>query len=112
MTEVQPFYGFPREGVQFLEDLAHNNNREWFEAHRQDYREHLLAPAQSFVIALGQELKSISSAIEYDTRTNGSGSIMRIHRDVRFSKDKTPYYTYLRVVFWEGGHKKMENPSF
>ncbi|MEZ4581180.1 MAG: DUF2461 family protein [Caldilineaceae bacterium] len=46
------------------------------------------------------------------TRANGAGSMMRIYRDTRFSRDKTPYKTNVAFVFWEGPNKKMENPSF
>jgi uncharacterized protein (DUF2461 family) len=88
MSEMPPFPGFPVEGLGFLEELAHNNNREWFEAHKADYRSYVLEPAQAFVVALGERLKLLSPEIAYDTRTNGSGSIMRIYRDLRFSKDK------------------------
>ena len=47
-----------------------------------------------------------------DPRTNGAGSIFRIYRDTRFSKDKRPYKTYLGILFWQGRGKKMENPGF
>jgi uncharacterized protein (TIGR02453 family) len=112
MGDMPSFTGFPEEGLGFLEGLAHNNNREWFEAHKADYRSYLLEPAQAFVVALGERLKLLSPEIAYDTRTNGSGSIMRIYRDLRFSKDKTPYNANLRAVFWQGAGKKMENPGF
>jgi uncharacterized protein (TIGR02453 family) len=112
MSDMPSFPGFPVEGLSFLEGLAQNNNREWFEAHKDDYRSYLLEPAQDFVVALGERLKLLSPEIAYDTRTNGSGSIMRIYRDLRFSKDKTPYNTNLRVVFWQGAGKKTENPGF
>ena len=56
--------------------------------------------------------RDLSPGIVYDTAANGSGSILRIYRDLRFSKDKRPYNTYVRLVFWEGARKKMENPSF
>ena len=98
MSEVPAFPGFPKEGLSFLENLARNNNREWFEAHRQEYLSQVLEPAQAFVLALGERLKAISSGIAYDTRPKG-GSILPIHRDVRFSKDKTPYNPRARVVF-------------
>jgi uncharacterized protein (TIGR02453 family) len=111
MTDIQPFFGFPKKGIKFLKDLARNNNREWFQAHREDYQTYLLNPAQSFVVALGERLKALSSGIIYDTRTSGSGSILRIYRDIRFSKDKTPYHTNLRIFFWEGTLKKFENPG-
>jgi uncharacterized protein (TIGR02453 family) len=112
MGDMPSFTGFPEEGLEFLEGLARNNNREWFEAHKADYRAYLLEPAQDFVVALGERLKLLSPEMAYDTRTNGSGSIMRIYRDLRFSKDKTPYNTNLRVVFWQGAGKKTENPGF
>ena len=112
MSSDQSFSGFPEKGLEFLTGLAENNNRHWFEAHKADYRAYVLEPAQSFVEALGERLKLLSPGINYDTRTNGSGSIMRIYRDLRFSKDKTPYNANLRVIFWEGAGKKTENPGF
>lgn len=112
MSEMPAVSGFPREGLQFLADLARNNNRDWFQAHKDDYHIYVLAPAEDFVFALGERLKSISKAVMYDTRTNGSGSILRIYRDLRFSKDKTPYNTHVRMIFWEGKRKKTDNPAF
>ena len=111
MTDLPDFSGFPQEGLDFLRDLADNNNRVWFQAHKETYVTHVLDPAQDFVQALGQRLKTISDGIMYDARPNG-GSILRIYRDVRFSKDKTPYNTNLRVVFWEGDAKRTENPGY
>ena len=112
MSEAPEFSGFPQEGLRFLEELKGNNNREWFEAHKEAYRNEVLAPGQDLVFALGERLKRLSPGIVYDTAANGSGSILRIYRDLRFSKDKRPYNTYVRLVFWEGRRKKMENPSF
>lgn len=112
MSDIQPFIGFPQQSRQFLADLAANNNREWFEAHKQEYRRYLLEPALAFVVALGEQLRTLSDAMVYDTRTNGSGSIMRIHRDTRFSADKSPYKTNLGILFWQGPRKKIENPGF
>ena len=113
MSEAPDFSGFPQEGLRFLAGLQENNNREWFEAHKDQYRTQVLAPAQDLVFALGERLKrEISPGVVYDTATNGSGSILRIYRDLRFSKDQRPYNPYVRLVFWEGPRKKMENPSF
>lgn len=111
MDDRGVFSGFPEAGLGFLTALAENNNREWFQEHKSDYLEQVLAPAQDFVFALGERLKDISPGLRYDPATNGTGSILRIYRDVRFSKDKTPYNTHVRMVFWEGTKKKMENPS-
>ena len=109
----QPFPGFPEDALRFLYELSQNNDKSWFDANKQRYQESILAPAPAFVAALGERLKEgISPNIVYDTRVNGAGSMMRIYRDVRFSKDKTPYKTNIAFSFWEGPRKKMENPSF
>ena len=112
MTER--FEGFPPQAFSFFKELYANNRRDWFEGHRQDYSDFILAPARAFTAGLGERLKLISSGIEYDTQTNGRGSIERLHRDVRFSKDKSPYKTHLGIVFWEKGKaaKKTEGPGF
>lgn len=106
------FPGFPVTGLQFLADLAANNNKTWFDAHKAQYEKDLLQPAQRFVSAVGERLQAISPAIQYDTRTNGSGSLMRIYRDTRFSQDKTPYKTNITGMWWEGAEKKTAAPAF
>lgn len=111
MTEVQAFQGFPKQAFRFFKDLGANNNREWFQEHKQEYIDHVQTPAVSFLVALGEKLKSISPAITYDTRTNGAGSLMRIYRDIRFSKDKSPYKTHIGMNLWEGASKK-ETPGY
>lgn len=105
------FNGFPNEAIQFFKDLRKNNQREWFQAHKKDYEQCVLAPAEAFVEALGERLQTISPTIQAIPKTTG-GSIMRIYRDVRFSKDKSPYKTNLGIIFWEGDGKKTENPGF
>jgi len=106
------FTSFPGETIKFYRQLEVNNNREWFMAHKQDYIDFVQLPSLAFINTMGERLKAISPGIVYDTRTNGSGSLMRIYRDVRFSPDKTPYKTNLGIVFWEGAGKKSENPGF
>jgi uncharacterized protein (DUF2461 family) len=78
MAKEESFSGFPKKGLQFLEDLRKNNNREWFKARKQDYEKYILVPAKAFVVSLGELLKTLSNDLEYDTRTSGQGSIMRI----------------------------------
>lgn len=108
----ETFSHFPKETIEFYRQLEHNNNRAWFEAHKQDYLEYVQKPSLEFITAMGERLKEIASNIVYDTRTNGAGSLMRIYRDIRFSPDKTPYKNNLGIVFWEGEGKKSENPGF
>ena len=109
---LETFSGFPAEGIQFLHDLVQNNEREWFNPRKEIYKKQIVAPAVAFVQTMGDRLQHLSNGIQYDTRTNGSGSVMRIYRDTRFSKDKTPYKAYVGIIFWEGAGKKTENPGF
>lgn len=106
------FNGFPPQALQFLQELAANNRREWFEAHKETYQEELLKPAQDFVLALGTRLQRAFPGVRFDTATNGSGTLMRIYRDTRFSADKTPYKANISGMFWEGRGKKTEVPAF
>ncbi len=110
---VNTFEGFPTDTLVFLQELSENNDKAWFDANKQRYRNNVIANVPVFVATLGERLQAgISPGIVYDTRTNGAGSMMRIYRDTRFSKDKTPYKTNIAFAFWEGSRKKMENPSF
>jgi uncharacterized protein (TIGR02453 family) len=106
MSADQAFSGFPANGLLFFQELAENNNRAWFEAHKQTYLDSVVTPAQAFVSALGERLWTLSACITYDTRTNGTGSIGRIYRDIRFSADKTPYKTSLGMNFGPAGSKR------
>lgn len=106
------FSGFPPEAIRFLADLGENNNRPWFEANKAVYTNALIEPVKAFITTFGERLSTLAPNISYDTRANGSGSMMRIYRDVRFSKDKSPYKTWLGMIFWEGAGKKGGKPSF
>src|SRR5215469_3741506 len=63
-------------------------------------------------MTLGGHLQTLSNGVRSDPRTDGKGVLMRLHRDTRFSPDKTPYHTYLSGLFWEGSQKKTERPAF
>ncbi len=106
------FNGFPRDLPEFYRELSLNNDRGWFEENRQRYDRYVLRPAIAFVEAMGERLRLISPHIVADPRTSGAGSIFRIYRDTRFSKDKTPFKTYLGIFFWEGSRNKMDNSGF
>jgi uncharacterized protein (TIGR02453 family) len=110
MSEIPPFAGFPEGAFEFLRQIEVNNNKTWFEAHKSEYVENLQRPAQAFVVTLGERLRAIFPAIGYDPRPHG-GSLMRIHRDIRFSKDKSPYKSHIGANFWEG-ERKGEGSGF
>ena len=104
------FPGFPEDTVTFLSSLKRNNRKVWFDAHRADYDKYLMEPAKAFTEAMGERLTAIAPGIIAEPRVNGS--IFRIYRDTRFSKDKTPYKTHLGIFCWEGQGPKMECPGF
>lgn len=108
--EIPPFAGFSRRTVTFFRDLAKNNNKEWFAAHRPDYETQVLLPAKSFVVALGARLKTIVPTVAAVPAVNKS--IFRIFRDTRFSLDPTPYKTNLGLYFWDMSRSRLEGAGF
>ena len=98
---IAPFAGFPKTTFAFLGGIAEHNDKAWFDEHRADYDAGYVDPARSFVAALGPELRKISKSVSYEPKVNGS--LFRIQRDVRFSKDKTPYKTHIGAVITAAG---------
>lgn len=106
------FPGFPEDTLNFYKDIAANNNKVWFEENKPRFKNNVQKPAQMFVEIFGDRLRELVDGMQYDTRLTGSGSIFRIYRDTRFSKDKTPYKTNLAIAWWQGAGKKTNRPSF
>ena len=104
---------FPKPCHRFLRELAAHNDRAWFAANREHYHRSVLEPARDFVRAAGRALRRWSPEIYADPRANGQGSISRIQRDTRFSADKTPYRTFLGLLFWQGAReRKWDSPCY
>ena len=97
-----PFEGFPREGIAFMKRLKRNNNRTWFEKHKNEYESFVKLPMQSLIAALQPHFQKFGP--EFDV--NPKRSLFRIYRDVRFSKDKTPYKTHAAAHFVLRGKPK------
>jgi uncharacterized protein (TIGR02453 family) len=97
-----PFTGFPKEGIAFLKKLKRNNNRSWFEKHKEEYEDFVKRPMQSLIASLQPHFQKF--APEFDL--NPKRSIFRIYRDVRFSKDKRPYKTHVAAHFVLRGRPK------
>lgn len=95
----------------FLKELEENNNKEWWEDNKDRYVETIREPAKDFIVDFGESLRTISPHFVADTRTNG-GSLMRPYRDVRFSKDKTPYKTNVGIQFRHERGKDVHAPGF
>ncbi len=107
---MSKFIGFPGEFFSFFDNLNKNNSKEWFEKNRKDYENYVLHPAREFVIEMGKKLRRIAPEINAIPQINKS--LFKINRDVRFSKDKSPYKTYMGIWLWEGNRKRMESSGF
>ncbi|HXK16872.1 MAG TPA: DUF2461 domain-containing protein [Polyangiaceae bacterium] len=104
------FSGIPKGTVKFLNELSRHNEKPWFDEHRSDYDEFFMAPAKELVEALAKPLKKLDPKLQAQPRVNGS--IMRINRDVRFSKNKAPYKDHLDLFFWSGLKKGWDSSGF
>jgi uncharacterized protein (TIGR02453 family) len=100
---------FDAETFAFLRDLAKNNDRDWFAENKDRYEESVKEPFLQFISDVGPELRKVSKALVADPRPNG-GSMFRIYRDVRFSKDKSPYKPYASAHFSMG--KSAHGPGY
>src|SRR5918912_161565 len=98
-----PFTGFQPEAIQFLVDLAENNTREWFQPRKSEYELLLKKPLEELCVALDVEFRTRDIPLQADP----AKSPFRIYRDVRFSKDKSPYNTAVAASFaWLGDESR------
>jgi uncharacterized protein (TIGR02453 family) len=111
VTAVEKHAVFGPELFSFLEDLRASNDREWFAANKHRYEEHLLEPALAFIDAFRTPLEKISPHFRADARPSG-GSLFRIYRDTRFSKDKSPYKTNVGIHFRHERAKDAHAPGY
>lgn len=97
---------------RFLKDLKAHNEREWFQAHKARFEAEARDPMLRFIAAFSGRLAGISKHFEADPRPVG-GSLFRIYRDTRFSRDKTPYKTHLAAHFrHRGSGEGVYGPGF
>lgn len=101
--------GFQPQTFAFLKDLGGNNSKTWFEANKTSYQRYVKKPADALRSALEQGLAALTGREIVSKQ-------FRINRDLRFSKDKTPYNTHIRMAFWPKGAvfegKDAQPPSF
>ena len=95
----------------FFEDLKRNNNREWFQANKDRYENDVKDPLLTFIAAFAERTPEISTSIMAIPRISG-GSMFRIYRDMRFSKDKTPYKTGAGIQFRHKRGKDVHAPAY
>jgi uncharacterized protein (TIGR02453 family) len=99
------------ELFDFFRELDENNDREWFRKNKSRYESHVRDPLLEFVSAAGPHLEKINPHLVADPRPVG-GSLFRIHRDVRFSKDKSPYKTHAGLRFPHEDAKTVHAPGY
>lgn len=99
---------FGDKTFRFLRALARNNERAWFLAHKDEYDAYVREPFQRLLADLQPALQAVSPHFRADPRA----SLFRIHRDTRFSGDKTPYKTWQGVRLFHERHKQVPAPSY
>ena len=102
---------FEPETLRFLEELAVNNNRDWFAENKSRYEEQVLDVALRFIQSMQDPLHEIAPCfVALPTRVGGS--LMRVYRDTRFSKNKLPYKTNIGIQFRHEQAKDVHAPGY
>jgi uncharacterized protein (TIGR02453 family) len=102
---------FTQASFDFLTKLDANNNRAWFDRHKQEYEDAVRAPALDFIAAMAGDIEALSPHFLAVPRKVG-GSLMRVYRDVRFGKDKRPFKTNIGIQFRHFQGKDVHAPGF
>jgi uncharacterized protein (TIGR02453 family) len=108
MSSMARFPGFPPQTLKFLRQLERRNNREWFQAHKNEYEAYVRAPMHELVMALGEDLEQFATGFQTDPKK----AIYRIYRDVRFSHDKRPYKTHVAASFFPKAMEKHAGAGY
>jgi len=102
---------FTQNTFRFLDELAANNNKTWFAANKHNYEQLVREPALDFIEEMDPLLAKFAPAFRAEPRKMG-GSLMRVYRDTRFSRDKTPYKTNIGIQFRHQLGKDIHAPGF
>ena len=108
---MTPEHPFRPALFRFLSELSENNTRPWFLENKDRYEDVARGPAMEFIAAVAPGLARVSKHVRADPRPVG-GSLFRIHRDVRFSKDKSPYKTHVGIHFRHAAAKDAHAPGY
>jgi len=98
---------FTKDFIKFFKSLEKNNNTTWFHAHKSEYEKFVKVPFISLVDDVIVHIRQIDPEINISPKE----AIFRINRDIRFSKDKSPYKTNTSAVVSKGGKKGKHNPG-
>jgi len=106
-----PTQYFTKQTFTFLSNLSDNNTREWFDEHKQDYENFVREPALDFISDMAETMPLVSPHFRALPKKVG-GSLMRVYRDTRFSRDKTPYKTNIGIQFRHEVGKDIHAPGY
>lgn len=98
---------FSKDFIEFMSELEKNNNRDWFTANKSRYEKFVKVPFENFV----QHMIYKFQEIDENLMITPNEAIFRIYRDIRFSKDKTPYKTHVSAIIANGGRKNFRDPG-
>lgn len=98
---------FTQEFGRFFKELAANNNRDWFHENKKRYTEHVKDPFYHLVADVIERIRKHDSGLQLEVKN----AVFRINRDIRFSKDKTPYKLNVSAVISDKGRKDMQAPG-
>jgi len=98
---------FTNQFIDFFTNLEKNNNREWFNLNKDLFNKSVKLPFENFIEVLLNNIKEDDENITLSPKE----AIFRIYKDVRFSKDKMPYKTYVSAIISEGGRKDFTTPG-
>lgn len=98
---------FTQDFIDFFSELERNNNREWFSINKERYELFVKIPFFDFI----QDLSLNINQYDEEILISPNEAIFRIYRDVRFSKDKSPYKTHASAVISKGGRKDLSSPG-
>jgi uncharacterized protein (TIGR02453 family) len=106
--EENGFNGYTKKAVEFFRGIRENNNRDWFEPRKQDYIKYCVKPTWDLI----NEITPVMLKIDPLFQTNPQKMISRIYRDIRFSRDKSPYKTHLWFTFKRPGEQWQDAPGY
>ncbi|WP_160114752.1 DUF2461 domain-containing protein [Aquimarina sp. AU474] len=98
---------FTKDFIGFFKELAKNNNKDWFHQNKKRYETSVKEPFTYFVDALITKIQKYDS----DLKIEPKDCILRIHRDIRFSKDKSPYNLHYTAFVSKAGKKDKSIPG-
>ena len=98
---------FTKEYLNFFKELEKNNHKEWFDTNRKRYEEFVKVPFKKFV----ERIIFLTQTDDKTINVEAKNCLFRINRDIRFSKDKTPYKTHMSAAISRNGRKEMGIPG-